>query len=857
MATVESYFESLGRQTGKPFLDEQGLYTETEPDLTKPVNDNITKQQEDTSQFFKDNIEMYKQLIKVKDDRLKNLFNLTKSGAPVVAAYAEHRDRLKKLDILESEETKIKFRSEGINFQEQTGKNLIELNKELGVAQREIDKNGVYITQNADGEEVRITTSKELNSYALMIAGLTNSNGREAAQNSVKYLPKFIEIAMKDMPHENGRYFPDLTLDEQIEWWRSLKAYYIGMWQKQDDRFSDGLVVNMLIPAFDKAEKQFYSQAFQNDDEATKHILSEGNYAEAIGVINTQSTNAISQDSYSASEGKVIDGFWGENGYYQKRLAYYLEYYDGDRKRALEALDNELKQIFARGVTSGDLQSDALDTIFTEWTFLSKDGSGKTTFQDLNTTRSNNLISFIDNILDEKTRTLNIDTLTNKLNKFEENLEKNIYMTREQFNEYIPYSGSHPELYRRAETIFEAGQKGGMQNAKEFGVIDGLLQSEITTYVTENQEKFGIKKDAKTNDRDIISTVSMLTPAVNRAYFEYYEGFLTKYDNVEDAKKKALEAVSLDIKAGKFNSGLKALADADYVIKDTEQLGITFEGMIKKDRTGWLTTNQAHEGEMPHLLQGRESLLNGGPRPAIYRQLSKLYPDLNTDNLIYERLVAADLIDPKDPKFAVYGLRLIPETNIQESRLLTHFPNPSKALQFSLLNPKQWATEIQKLYEPDALKHFNGYGAFKQENETYSEEIDLSKMKIFSDTPEADSITELLQNNEDAEFGIYAMKGRDLTKLLSYLMKNNLITGDEVFDENFQLKLLMTKIKLNQNGTLVFNGDASYLDLANINDKDQDEFYRLTGKDGENIPKFDRLEFLLPYIVRYKINTEL
>ena len=67
----------------------------------------------------------------------------------------------------------------------------------------------------------------------------------------------------------------------------------------------------------------------------------------------------------------------------------------------------------------------------------------------------------------------------------------------------------------------------------------------------------------------------------------------------------------------------------------------------------------------------------------------------------------------------------------------------------------------------------------------------------------------------------------------------------------------MTKIKLNQNGTLIFTGDASYLNLSNINDKDQDEFYRLTGKEGKNIPKFDRLEFLLPYIVRYKINTEL
>ena len=859
MATVESYFESLGRQTGKPFLDEQNLYTNTEPDLTKPVNENITKQQDDTSQFFRDNIAMYKELIKVRDQRVKDIFSLTKSGAPVVAAYAEHRDRLKKLEILESEESKIKFRTEGINFQELTGKNLVELNKELGTAQREIEKNGFYITENAEGEEITIRTSQELNQYALMIAGLNMSNGRETAQNSVKYLNKFIEIAMKDMPHENGRYFQDLTLDEQVEWWRSLRAYYIGMWQQKDDRFSDGLVVNMLIPAFDKAEEQFYSQIFQQDDDATKVILSRGNYEEAIGVINTQGTNILSNESYSASDGKVIDGFWGENGWYQKRLAYYLEYFEGDKEQAYEALDKELREILRRGIDSGELQSDVLDAVFTEWTFANKDGSGMTTFMDLNT-RSRNLVSYIDNLLDAKTQALNIDTLENKLQTYEANLKENIFMTQEQFNEYIPYAGSHPELYRQAVELFDRGQRGGMEST-EFAVVDNLLQTAISDYVTENQEKFNITKDATNIDRLIIETVSALTPAINRKYFEYYQSYLTKYENVEDAKNKALELVIADIEAGKFTSAIQSLADSNYEFKDVEQLGNTFEDMIEVDKEGWLTTNAAHEGEMPHLLIGRQSFLNGGPMPAIYRQLAKLYPDLTAENLLYERLVAAKLIDPKDPKFAMYGLRLIAETNIQNPRLLTHFPTMTKALEFASLNIEGWAKETEKLHVPEALEHFDGYGAFKQENGTYSTEIDLSTMPLFTTetdgTEDIDSIKDVLRDNPNGEFGIYGMKGNDLAILLKYLRDNNLITGNEVFDNKFQLKLLMTKIKLNANGQLAFTGDSSYLNLPTISDADQNEFSRLIGEDGDNIPLFNRLEFLLPYILRYRVNTEL
>ncbi len=859
MATVESYFESLGRQTGMPVLDEQNLYTDTEPDLTKPVNENITKQQEDTSQFFKDNIAMYKELIKVRDDRIKNIFQLTKSGAPIVAAYAEQRDRLKRLDILMDEKSKIKFRSEGINFQELTDKNLLELNKELGIAKREIEKNGFYITENAEGEEVIIRTSQELNQYALMIAGLTNSNGRETARNSVKYLPKFIEIAMKDMPHENGRYFPDLTLDEQVEWWRSLRAYYIGMWQQKDDRFSDGLVVNMLLPAFDTAEKSFYSQVFQQDDDATNVLLNEGNYQEFVGVIKTQSTNIRSNESYTASEEKVIDAFWGEHGWYQKRLAYYLEYFEGDRERAIEALHSEIKQFADKAVQSGELQSDNLDDIFTEWTFPNKDGSGMTTFQELNT-KSENLVRYLDNILDEKTQELNLDTLKNKLQTYEANLKENIFMTQEQFNEYIPYAGSHPELYRQAEELFDRGQKGGM-TSDEFATVDALLQVEISGYVIENKDEFGISDKVADNDRLIISTVSALTPAINRKYFEYYQGFLGKYENVEDAKRLALEAVTADIKAGKFKSALESLADSNYEIKDVEELGRSFETMIGEDNEGWLTANAAHEGEMPHLLIGRQALLNGGPIPAIYRQLAKLYPDLTAENLLYERLVAAKLIDPKDPKFAMYGLRLEAETNIQESRLLTHFPTMTKALEFASLNAEQWAKETTKLHVPEALEHFNGFGAFKQENGEYSTEIDLSIMPLFTNetdaTEDIDSIKDVLKENPNAQFGIYGMKGQDLTIVLDYLRKNNLISGNEVFDEKFQLKLLMTKIKLNQNGQLAFTGDRSYLNLSTINEKDQAEFSRLVGEDGDNIPLFNRLEFLLPYIVRYRVNTEL
>ena len=40
----ESYYESLGRQSGLPYAAPKLDYRETEPDMTKPVNENIDKE---------------------------------------------------------------------------------------------------------------------------------------------------------------------------------------------------------------------------------------------------------------------------------------------------------------------------------------------------------------------------------------------------------------------------------------------------------------------------------------------------------------------------------------------------------------------------------------------------------------------------------------------------------------------------------------------------------------------------------------------------------------------------------------------------------------------------------------------
>ena len=220
------------------------------------------------------------------------------------------------------------------------------------------------------------------------------------------------------------------------------------------------------------------------------------------------------------------------------------------------------------------------------------------------------------------------------------------------------------------------------------------------------------------------------------------------------------------------------------------------------------------------------------------------------------------MIDPNDSKFATYGLTTIPEASIMESRLLTDRPTFTNALEFSSANAESWAKALNMIKEPKALEYFNGVGAFKDNSGTYSDTVDVSQLALYNDELGKNDVTgdllvELARANLDGEFGIYGLKGRDIIKLLEYLNDNNLLTGREVFDEKFQVKLLKYKMKLNANSQLAFLGDTSYLKMAEISEEDQELFNKLIGTDGKNIPIWSNLDFLLKTVMQYQVNTQL
>ena len=189
--TKESYYESLGRQSQMPYVNEKLLYVENEPDLTKPVNENITKEIEDTSQFFTDNINRYNQTVAGKTlDMFKTLESLIPSASELLAK-AQNRsdnraeyDRIKKLSL--DDDVKVKYSLAGMNYDALTNANLGNLKEEQGKAEKALEQFGFYETTDLDGQTIKLY-APDIDETRQTIDGIPLANGRRTVKSCLLY----------------------------------------------------------------------------------------------------------------------------------------------------------------------------------------------------------------------------------------------------------------------------------------------------------------------------------------------------------------------------------------------------------------------------------------------------------------------------------------------------------------------------------------------------------------------------------------------------------------------------------------------------------------------------------------------
>tara|TARA_Y100000401_G_scaffold67842_1_gene54355 strand:- start:572 stop:3169 length:2598 start_codon:yes stop_codon:yes gene_type:complete len=859
----ESYYESLGRQTNVPFQDKTVPYLEVEPDLTKAVNENIDQEIKDTKQFFTDNANNFTLTRQAASGRWRDLANLTRDGRQIVQNWKDYSDELTNLQKLKKlnkdKAWKTQFDAEGIDIEKQSGRNLVDLNKELGKADKSIKEKGYYDTFDADGKPIRIGR-QDYTEFAQLITSYETQNGRGTAAEAERHYDEWIRIAKKSVVHaETGLFWDDLSYAQKLEWKQSVDALYIQMWRKKDPNLSDRLIIKKLFPKFENYDATLFSSQAGISDKATEYVIDENTKIQGINIIRTMNNSIVRNKSYSVRDNIVSDEFYGESGWYGRRVAFHEGRLGGDKKAARIAANEDLDKLLDFGINNGMINEEMLDNVFTEWNYEKKDGSGLTSFMNMNNDSQKILQKAINTL---KTKQIENDKIVaqTRLNKHADDLTRGKFMSIEDLNLFAQY----PDLYRKAENIYNLGQKGGINRPvyaeANSTMNDKFLERASNPEHFDNLQKFDPKTKSQAKD-----AIANLNYGFIKARGIRY--FLEQIDDLEGTMKDedqiipiAMERTLDALKKGEFDNAVNnAVGDVEY--EKPEEVYRKNIADIKKDHRAWLTSNTLHFGEEIFAFQGKDFLDFGGPAPALYRELLPAFKNMDIKNLIYERLVALKMIDPADPKYAAYRLRMSANNNILESRLLTHYPTKSKALRYSVVNSENWKEGFKIIENPAALEHFDGTGAFKTD-EGFSETIDLRTYPVLiggTDVEgEAQDIFQLAFQNPEAEFGKYRIKGKQLLPLLQYMQSKGLLKDGQVFNEKFEGVLVLKALKFDANENLKWNGDTSYLSLFDLPDEDQELFDKLTGKDGENIPsKFNNLQFLINILVQEEINTKL
>ena len=854
----ESYYESLGRQTQYPFQGQGIAYMEVEPDLTKAVNENIDAEIADTAQFFADNAARFRETRQAASGRWRDLANLTRDGKTVIENWQNYSDELTNLQKLKqlnkNKAWKTQFDSEGIDLEKETGRNIVDLNKELGKAKASIDTLGYYDTFDENDKPLRIYGKEQYKEYALLISSLKTTKGRGTADEAERHYDEWIRVAKKSLVHaETGLFWKDLSYPQKLEWKESADALYIQMWRQKDSNLSDRLIIKKLFPKFENYDTSLFSGQSSIDSDATEYVLGENSKMQGWSIIRSMGNSIKQNKSYSVRDNIVTDEFFGEGGWYQTRLAF-NEGRLGDKKAAREATNKELQTLLDDGINSGMINEQHLDDVFTEWNYEKSDGSGLTSFMNMNNDSKLILQNAINTLEAKKAKDDKVRAQT-LLNKHVKDLERGKYMSLDDLNFFAAY----PDLYDKAENVYNLGLKGGINNPvyaqANFDLNEAFKVRAADKNHYPNIPDLGKNKSSTLRDAIINNNYQFLKARGTRYFLEQIEDLEQTMSDEEEINRLALDRTLKALEKGTFDDAINN-AIGDIKQEDPKEVYERNRASIAKDYKGWLKNTDYHFGEEIYAFQGEDFLLYGGPAPALYRQLEKLYPNMNIKNVIYERLVALKRIDPADERFAAYGLYAPRKTNILESRLLTHYPDKSTALRFGIVNASNWKEAFKDIENAEALKHFNGTGAFKVDGE-FSETIDLREIPIVA-AGDNQAIFKLALENPDAEFGKYRINGRQLTTLVQHMYEKGLINDGQQFNENFEKALIFKALIFDANDNLKWSGDTSYLSLFELSEEDQALFDKLTGKDGENIPsKFNNLQYLIKVLVNEELNTKL
>lgn len=805
-----SYFESLGRREAEPYsVGDELNYAETEPDLTKPVNENIQKATDDRKQLFQDAINAYNKAHEIRKKRPKDLDRLTQSFIKLRDQRQTYKEGDKYFDNIvktyKDEDVRSRWVSNEIALEKENNQIKVEAANEVGQAK----KTGKW----SDGGEA---TALDIADFELAVEESDLFNARHAVKEMSIMLPEYMRMAEKSLV-VNGKFYNEMNVAEKAEWRKVAYARYLEIWRGKYD-ISDRMIVSRFMKGLMKSEAQWHGAAASLQTQASTETAASYRNQGYINGVKATIANATG-DGTNLVE---VDSIYSNDSYIQQREAYWR----GEGKQnSYELANDDFVKLIIDNIEQ--FSEEEIKYLMETYQFLPEGSVSKTTYAKL---QAENALR-IQNAFNKNLVSKNTAKLEAELNILEKQWEADkTIVDVQQLDRY----SLHPTLGPRAKVLRDKIRAhSDLLLKNKFQIQKWNLTQQIDLYLgdkTRFPERYR-DKSWKVSKADAI--LSDMQDDWDDAYYDAKENG----NNEQLSAAIATKALTKKLKEGGYDKSITL--DATNTGKNVLAEG---RKVYQKDTTFARESNKPHEFELDgKLLENAENYLihRNEKLDQTWFELAKGLP-MSAQKLAHDRLLATGRI--KEPIKGFEGLIYdqMPKQNLE---LLLNNTDYSRTNRVVLSSDKDMNTVLNSLIDPKTNDN-GGIDAYKTDG-NYTEwegETKLSELTV-------GEIIEKINNNEisaDDELGIYNIRGQAFLDLVRHAPYIDL---DRTFDQNTQTLLLLERLRYKTNNSLMFgNSDMTYRRLVNVREEDREAFKEIIG----DLGPFMDLSTLLP-----KAATEL
>ena len=812
---TQSYFEYLGRQEAAPFTNEKLDYEQTEPDLTKAVNEQIDKNIKDREQFFAAEIDRYNKTVAGKTPKdLKNLYNLTVTGKAYLDNRQEFREDRKAFDELLAIYNDPTKREQYAIVE----KNLQEVEGDL---KNDEDIEIATIEQTGTDTTGQVVSGTQLLDFKKAISANEFLNGRHASKSMSTYWPKYLEIAKGSLLY-NNKLYEDLTFSEKQEWMKVAGANFVAMFAKANPRMTEHQVITHFMPSFDNTSRSWAGQSYDVENNAVNTLRSNTstqNYINAIKV----SADAFNNPNVKSA---TISSVYDKSGFIQNKIE--ILQATGDPNPAKTA-NKMWADMIIKNIEQFDEQD--IEYLLYHDKFEAKQhaGTGKlSNYYDIQPKNANRIAqAFIeqnqkDNLASEQKR---LDDIKLRLNNGQE-------VPRDVLTTF-----SNEELRKQAEELLEVGETPEFKRP-EFSVKADLFfqlsdgRAKELAAIQGNPAKYG-DETWRVTTRDAIFNRS--GEYFKQEYQKRFELSGDRDDALEYAQKKTIEAM----KNAEFDDVQSELVSDSKIAKS-----LKLAKLYEASNGTALNSKELLEGEEEPVLNAID-YFNGkvDKLDNTWTILAKGYPNKGPLKLAHDRLVVLNKIKP------IPALMYDADVKVLDSPLLNQNNNATKTI-IAADNGVDGSDKYKEMLgalSKNQEQH-GGIDAIKGPDGNYVTELPLGKPLSEHTIQEVFGLVQDGYTN----IGLYDMTPAALKQVFTDNMGQ--IDFTRLFDEKAQSKLLLARLYHKANNQHLFgNADTSYRRLMNFTEDQIEKYEEMI----EEIPPFMRLNTLYGPAATEVINQNL